>query len=254
MQSGGMGGSGGEAGGGPVSSPKSRLTAHPIGMPYAKNGFWEYLPPHYDDGAKRPLLLFMHGSGENGAGTAGTELNKVLRHGPAKLINTNVWTADRPFIVLSMQHSGAVTQCPTAAEVHEFLTFGIANYHVDPSKVYMTGLSCGGHGGFAYLGQYKGEQVAAAVLIAADCNPAYNAAGCSLLDTVGLWTVHGANDGPAQDQAGMAKFLACPQPRKDAKWNLIPGANHQQTWEAVYDDPTFMNNVVTWFLGQSKGQ
>src|SRR5262245_44931856 len=29
---------------------KSRHTKRPINMPYAKNGYWEYLPPGYGDG------------------------------------------------------------------------------------------------------------------------------------------------------------------------------------------------------------
>lgn len=45
-------------------------TARPINQPYAKNGFWEYLPPHYGNGFKRPLLVFWAGVGENGNGSA----------------------------------------------------------------------------------------------------------------------------------------------------------------------------------------
>src|SRR5579859_6589087 len=73
----GSGGSGGSAGGsdGGVATDggksdaardaivgdgpsQARQTARPIGMPYSKNGFWEYLPPGYGDGTLRPLLVF----------------------------------------------------------------------------------------------------------------------------------------------------------------------------------------------------
>jgi predicted peptidase len=219
-------------------------------MPYAKNGYWEYLPPGYGDGTRRPLLTFWHGIGENGAGTAGAELNKVLAHGPPKLIQNNLWTSDRPFIVLSPQHTG--TDCPSADEVHDFITFAMLNYDVDPTRVYLTGLSCGARGSWAYLGKYKGEQVVAAALIAGDSSVAYNAAGCSLLATVGIWCFHGGADSPAADAAGMAKFMACPMPRKDAKYDEFPGVDHQGSWERVYDDPARLNMVLAWMLGQTK--
>ena len=85
----------------------SRQTAQigrPLGTTGAPNGFYEYLPPGYGNGAPRPLLVFWHGVGENGNGT--TELSKVLVHGPPGLIAENRWSADRPFVVLSPQHVG----------------------------------------------------------------------------------------------------------------------------------------------------
>jgi poly(3-hydroxybutyrate) depolymerase len=228
----------------------SRQVARPRGMPYAGNGFWEYLPPGYGDGTKRPLLVFMHGVGENGDGSL-AQLQRLLMHGPPKIIRNNQWPAERPFIVLSVQHPGE--GCPSATEVRDFITFALASYDVDPDKVFLTGLSCGGRGGFDYLGQFKGERVLAAALIAADSNVAYNAAGCSLLSEVALWVFHGTNDNAANDTAGMAKFMACPQPRKDARYELQQGANHPQSWERVYDNPAKLDEVLTWMLAQTRG-
>jgi predicted peptidase len=218
-------------------------------MPYAKNGYWEYLPPSYGDGTKRPLLVFWHGVGENGTGNA-TDLAKVAIHGPPKNINMNKWPAEWPFIVLSPQHAG--TGCPTAAELHDFFTFAIGAYDVDTTRVYLTGLSCGGRGGFAYLGMYKGEQIPAAVLIAADSSAAYNAGGCDVVKQVAIWTFHGGADNPANDMMGMSNFMACAQPRKDAKFTLEPGADHVKSWELVYDDMTVMKSVVDWLLTFTK--
>src|SRR6476661_8283636 len=52
------------------------------------NGFWEYLPRNYvADAPKRyPLLIFIHGSGEQGSTQDMTTLSLVLRNGPPKLI------------------------------------------------------------------------------------------------------------------------------------------------------------------------
>jgi predicted esterase len=235
----------------PDGPSKSRQTARPINMPYAKNGYWEYLPPGYGDGTKRPLLVFWHGVGEDGSGSA-SDLNKVLAHGPPKLINLNQWPSDRPYVVLSPQHGPA--DCPGADEIHDFIAFGMGRYDVDPNRIYLTGLSCGALGSSSYLGKYQGQQVVAAALIAGNASTAYNAAGCSLLNSVALWAFHGDADqtvliGP--DKMGMDNFKACPGAHKDALFDVIAGADHQRSWEVVYD-LTAMKDIYTWMLAQHK--
>jgi len=233
------------------SPPKARHTPRPIGMPYANNGFWEYLPPGYGDGTKRPLLVFWHGVGEDGSGSA-ADLAKVLVHGPPMLINLNQWPSDRPFVVLSPQHGP--TDCPTATEIRDFITFGLASYDVDPARVYLTGLSCGALGSSSYLGQFQGQQVVAAVLIAGDASIAYNMAGCALLQDVALWSFHGDADvtvpiGP--DTTGMMNFMACAMPHKDAKYTVYPGVDHVGSWTRTYD-LTAGNDIYTWMLAQHR--
>src|SRR5215467_2297320 len=51
------------------------------------HGFYEYLPQGYSTGTKQyPLLIFLHGSGETGDGSA-AQLPYVFRNGPPKLIS-----------------------------------------------------------------------------------------------------------------------------------------------------------------------
>ena len=83
----------------------SRLTAHPIGATASPLGYYEYLPPGYGSGAKKPLLIFLHGAGGNGDGTP-TQLPNVINDaGIAYYIANNGWAADRPFVVLAPQHN-----------------------------------------------------------------------------------------------------------------------------------------------------
>src|SRR5690242_9078878 len=57
------------------------------------NGFWEYLPRNYTvDAPKRyPLLIFIHGSGEQGSTQDMTTLSLVLRNGPPKIIQAGTF-------------------------------------------------------------------------------------------------------------------------------------------------------------------
>ena len=81
-----------------------------------------------------------------------------------------------------LQHDRGNVQpafCTTPDEVHDFITYALAHYNVDPSRVYLTGLSCGGFGTWEYLAKYGDEQVAAAVPIAGEGRPAWATAGCA---------------------------------------------------------------------------
>jgi hypothetical protein len=100
----------------PSAPVSQRFTPHPLGEPDAPSGYYEYLPPGYGDGMPRPLLIFLHGYGENGDGSS--ELYKVLDGGLPALVQSDQWPLDRPFIVLAPQHRSppddpAYTPCGT---------------------------------------------------------------------------------------------------------------------------------------------
>ena len=243
-------GSGGTWGTGMGGLTAGKQTKRPITMPYAKNGFLEYLPKGYGDGTKWPLLVFWAGVGENGTGSA-SDLDGGFHHGPPKLIAANQWPSDRPFVVLTPQHNGQLPyDRPTADETHDFITFALAHYDIDPAHVYLTALSSGAKGAWDYLVAYKGAQVAAAVLIAGDASEPYGKAGCAIVNEVPVWDFHGTADTEQSypnDSAGMANFQSCPQPRKEVKFTSYTGATHQQSWERTYD-LSAGNDIYAWLL------
>jgi predicted esterase len=234
----------------PDGPSSQRLTMRPIGTTSAPMGFYEYLPPGYGDGAKRPLLLFLHGLGENGAGNA-AELPRVLRAGLPPLIQNNQWPSARPFVVLSPQHPGG--GCTTTAEIAGMLTYALANYDIDPRRVYITGLSCGAIGAWEYLGARRGEVVAAAVLIAGDGRGAWNQAGCALGE-VAIWGFHGDADPTVYvewTRSPMNNLIACPQPpREEAKLTIYPGVGHD-SWTRTYNGSAG-HDIYTWLLSKQK--
>jgi poly(3-hydroxybutyrate) depolymerase len=238
--------------GGPASG---RLTAHPAGsVQGTTSGYWEYLPPHYGNGALYPLLMFGHGSGENGSGSM-TDLQKVLTHGPPKLIKANQWPDARPWVVLAPQHAGSgATNCPTAQQIDDFMTFALAHYQIDPKRVYLTGLSCGGISTWNYLGAHTDERVAAAVPIAGDGRPAFKQAGCQL-GKVPVWAFHGLADdqvAPAGSIETIADLKACTNPTAvDARITTYPGVKHD-SWTQTYDLSNPANDIYAWMLSHTK--
>ena len=260
----------------PVSQ---RLTPHPIGETDGPFGYYEYLPPGYGDGTPRPLLVFLHGAGENGDGSS--ELHNVLNEGIPNLIQLDQWPSDRPFIVLAPQHrsspedpaytpcetasySGSCvmkiqhekshpasgTPCATPMEVEKFLAYAIAKYDVDPKRVYLTGLSCGAYTGYEYLAKYGATRIAALVGIAGDARSAWATAKCRLA-AVPIWAFQGELDDtvePADHTEPMARLAKCPvPPGHPVKITTYPDAGHD-SWTRTYD-LSAGNDIYAWLLG-----
>jgi predicted peptidase len=232
------------------TTSSSRHVARPAGsVTGTTSGFWEYLPPHYGDGARYPLLVFWHGVGENGDGSLAA-LQKVPANGPPRLLKEDRWPAERAFIVLSPQHPGS--DCPSSQEIHAFIQFALARYDVDLTRVYLAGLSCGAIGGWNYLADHPGEVVAAAVLVCGDGRSAFAKAGCAL-GRVPIWALHGELD-PAVSPLGstepLAKLKACSPPPVAAKLTVYPGVTHD-SWTRTFD-LSAGNDVYGWLLSHQK--
>lgn len=230
--------------------PSTPQTAVPLGTDGAPNGYYEYLPPGFGDGAPRPLLVFWHGFGENGDGRFA--LDRLLANGPPHLIQVGAWPASRPFIVLSPQNG---LNCPTGGQIDAFLTWALARYPVDPKQVYLTGLSCGAIGSWDYLGTFGDAVVAAALLVAGQPGTAWERAGCDL-GRVALTAVHGTADPIvpfAPEAAVMASLAACPAPpRRALRFIAVQGGGHD-VWTGTYSGTLgAVGDAYAWLLANAK--
>ena len=100
------------------------------------------LPPEYNDDTvspKRwPLVFFLHGRGERGS-----DLETVLRYGVPPVV---LGHPDFPFVTISPQLPDDHEWVDYHAELLAMLRYVTANLAVDPQRIYLTGLSMGGHG------------------------------------------------------------------------------------------------------------
>lgn len=268
----------------PTTTEPWRSSAALVPRPAAASGgplgYYEYLPPSYGDDDPSPLLIFLHGKDEHGDGSEAV-LETLLADGgsiPA-LINRDEWPADRPFVVLAPQHPGALNDelyaacferpmpgdcalpiqtenghperdsiCHRPADVHEFIAYALDAYDVDPDRVYLTGLSCGGYAAFEYAAEYGASQIAAMVPIAGEGRLAWDRVGCALGD-VPIWAVHGDADdeiSPAGSIEPLTNLADCAS-ADDHRLTIYPGGGHN-SWERTYD-LSAGNDVYTWLLG-----
>lgn len=260
------------------TASSERHTPRPLGSTAASMGYYEYLPPSYGvAGAGSPLLIVANGYGENGDGSA-EGLEALLFTGIPRFIDVGGWPLDRPFVVLSTQHveqppglpgacdevqwSGSCimqlqhdlghppeSPCTTPDELRDFIGYATDGYDVDPDRVYVTGLSCGGFGVWEYLAEYGNDQVAAAVPIAGEGRPAWATAGCALGE-VPIWAIHGEFDdvvNPAGSIDPITSLNGCPGVTPDhAKLTIYPGLMHDG-WDQAYSGSEG-DDIYSWML------
>ncbi len=198
--------------------------------------FWLYLPPGYDKQPQKkwPLLLFLHGAGERGS-----DLKRVLRHGPPKLIQAG---KDFPFLVASPQCPGGMDWRMLAPSLIKLLDHLESKYRVDPSRVYVTGLSMGGYGTWHLAGLIP-ERLAAVVPICGGGDPAT----AERLKEVPVWAFHGGRDRVVPLKRSQEMVDAINKAGGKARLTVYPEAGHD-SWSATYDNP----EVYRWLLSHQK--
>jgi predicted peptidase len=226
-----------------------------------------YLPEGYGrNPLKRwPLLLFLHGSGEQGRTVE--DLERLKAQGLPALIaaEPDFETLTERFIVLSPQCPGWYWRSRFEA-LDALLEHVQATHAVDPRRIYLTGISMGGFGVWQYglehprrfaalvpiAGGY-GYHVETVYLgggqseIALTIDPEPPAHLCDLAQTP-VWVFHGEQDlGIPHEQTADVLVDALQACGGAVRYTLYPDAGHD-AWTETYQDPA----LYAWLLEQQR--
>ncbi|MFA0960565.1 Ig-like domain-containing protein [Roseivirga sp. BDSF3-8] len=233
-------------------------THTPIPKQGNRLGYWEFLPEGYHgSGKKYPLMIFLHGLGETGNGSVNA-LQKILRAGPPKEIHRE--GSDMTFTVNGKTHSFLVMSPQIGGgwwaekDLDVFIDYVVQNYRVDPERIYLTGLSLGGGGTWAYAtGAYnKDDNRFAAIAPVAGFGNAGKT--CNLAKyNVPVWAFHNRGDGTvtyAKGKAMVDAYNACrPAPSPRAKMTVYESNSHDSWTNAYETDHRVHNpNLYEWLL------
>ena len=191
-----------------------------------------YLPIDYNESDRDfPLVLFLHGSGERG-----TDIEKVKIHGLPKLIGEG---KDFPFIVVS-------PQCPDDIFWNVDVLIALLDemeltYRVDRNKIYVTGLSMGGHATWE-LALRQPNRFAAIAPVCGWADTSKANASSNIPD----WVSHGAKDNVVPVNAAEDMVKALKNYSSKVKLTIYPEANHD-SWTETYNN----EELYEWFLEQS---
>ena len=207
--------------------------------------YWIYLP--VCDSEKTadgyPLIIFLHGSEERGKNDV------ALKAGLPRRIKREKETW--PFITVT-------PVCPVKRrwiemDLRPLVERLIAEYPVDPDRVYLTGLSMGGFGTWDALLKC-GDLFAAAAPICGGCEAEW---APKLLD-IPIWAFHGEEDPTVRPAWSIDICRAIKeQGGEKIRLSLFPDAEHD-VWTPAYKDPEFYRWLLSHRLSDrapvSKGE
>ncbi|MEM8495529.1 MAG: sugar-binding protein [Planctomycetota bacterium] len=200
-----------------------------------------HFPEGYDDPANVnktwPVILFLHGSGERGL-----DAEPEPSNGP-------VFAAAQedslllPFIVISPQcKPGEWWDSP---QVLDLLDEVLPPLRADPDRLYLTGLSMGGHGSWYAAIADPGRFAAVAPI----CGGGESADAARLTD-VPVWAFHGDADTAVLPERSTEMIEAIQAAGgRHASLTIYPGVAHN-SWDRTYRNPA----LYDWFLANRRGQ
>jgi predicted peptidase len=198
-----------------------------------------YVPPSYDPAVPWPTIVFLNGAGECGRDGL---LQTTVGLGPAIKLKPASW----PFIVVMPQKPTSATNW----EDHDALVMATLEqtrreYNVDVSRLYLTGLSQGGHGTWTIAAKHP--DLFAAI---APCCGWGSDALVPALKGIPAWVFHGEADTTIsvnESRKMVAALLAAGAP--EVKLTTYKGIGHN-CWDNAYQKET----LYAWFLAHQKTQ
>lgn len=207
------------------------------GLPYRY-----FVPPGYDADQAYPLILFLHGSGERGNDNE-KQLNNQANGAMRLLDDANL--ARQPVFMIAPQCPGGGSW--SGATLHAAITAieqVAEQYHVDPGRIYVTGLSLGGIGTWSAVLAYP-DLFAAAVPMSGNGNTSQAAS----VSRIPFWFFHAAND-PTVNVSGSDNLVtALRKVGAHVVYTRYDGGGHA-IWPKAYATPLLFDWLVAQRLGQ----
>ncbi|MBI1388856.1 MAG: prolyl oligopeptidase family serine peptidase [bacterium] len=212
------------------TKPSSTVSGR-MGFPYLC-----FLPRGYGEepGRTYPLILFLHG-----AGSKGSDLSKLRNHTPLEYLER---ADDSHFIYVS-------PQCPegggwSSNELHRFLQKVLEAYPIDEKRVYLTGISMGGHGSWALAEDFPHSFAAVVVL----CGAGDPVLARARLRHTPIWIVHGELDTVVPVSRAWEMINALEPVNPDLMYTIFPNVDHGGV-AGVYQRISF----YAWLLQHRRG-
>ncbi len=206
----------------------------------------------------RPAILFLHGSGERGDDNAAQTKNGVRL---MIALKENGGPARFPAIVVAPQcrAEGAWRDPDMKAMALAALDAAVEEFGGDPHRRYLTGLSLGGYGTWAYAADEPGRWAAIAPVCGGVRFPdaprldpnvpnPYSAVARTLAAArLPAWIFHGDADPavPVGESRSMAAALLARG--ADVRYSEYPGVGHA-SWDLAYADP----KLLPWMLSHRR--
>ena len=202
-------------------------------------------PPNVDQAGRQfPLIVFLHGAGERG--TDNRIQMQLHIDGLRAATQTEEYAS---FLVAPQLPAGNTYWQPNYAYdlTLEIIDSLIADYPIDPSRIYVTGLSLGGNGSFNYISQLPDRFAAAVPLSGWGSSSASTA---ERIRDIPQWIFHGTSDSVIPVSESRNMFYAVDQVGGGSLYTEIWGGPHG-IWAPIYSDwQTDQHGLYPWLFSQ----
>lgn len=183
---------------------------------------------------KKPLIVFLHGSGEKG-----TDIEKVKTHGPLKYIKNHELDA---YIL--------APQCPeneywNSEAVYRLILKIQKENNIDSNRIYLTGLSMGGWGAWNLAFAHP-DVFAALVPIAGYVDRIPMVENCKIA-AIPIRIFHGLLDNVVDVNYSMTMYKKLKACNTNIELTIFDDADHD-SWSRVYDN----QEIYDWMFKQIK--
>lgn len=215
-----------------------------------------FVPASAAGGRTPPVIMFLHGSGERGNDGA-----KQTQVGIGPYIRAHL--ADFPAIVVFPQAPDETEWGDNAGLVFATLDAATREFHGDPDRTYLTGLSMGGYGTWEMALRAPGRFAALVPVCGGLVHPRRPSMGVSGMDGVAdpyatvagrlkgtpVWQFHGAKDDAVSPEYSRLMDAALQAAgARDARLTIFPDANHN-SWDPAYSQTP---ELWTWLFAQRR--
>ena len=231
----------------PTSAPATGFLFKTLTLGTEKYAYCVWVPPEYAGDKAWPVILSLHGSGERGSDGMlqtevgiGTAIRRNRRIAQAIVVmpqcrGDRLWTGDMAEMALKCVEQES------------------REYHLDQDRIYLTGLSLGGHGAWT-IGAKLSHQIAAVVPICGfwtmpqtPLQAAQFKSEIASLAKVPIWAFHGRLDKSVPAERTRELVEAVKQAGGNVRYTEFADGEHV-VWDRVYQDP----EVWKWMFAQRR--
>jgi predicted peptidase len=223
-----------------------------------------YVPVNYSANSQWPVIVYLHGNehqGSDGMRQTNAALPDAIRE--RRLLFPAV-------VVFPQARTGTWWHSPEMQEmVTAELDQTVAEFHGDPSRVYLTGFSMGGTGSYR-LAYHNPNRFAALVVVAGRVEPGPNytaeraqidrktnvfvaapdpfAALAASLRNLPVWIFHGNADETVAVEQSRRLVAALKNQNANVRYTEYPGVKHVEAAVKAYSDEA----MIEWLLEQRR--
>lgn len=252
------------AAGFPVGS--ARAAADPAAVPFLSRavttgagtfGYQVFVPTHWNGRRPVAVILFLHGSGERGG-----DNRAQTKNGIRLLIAQDPDGFPAVVVCPQCRDSARWTDPDMEAMALAALDQAVKEFHGDPDRVYLTGLSLGGYGTWDLAQKYPQRWAAIAPCCGGvvyrrppgtgqqpsaptPADPYFPVAQKAA--SLPAWVFHGGADPavPVSESRQMVALLF--SLKAEVKYTEYPGVGHS-SWDYAYKEP----GLLPWFLSHHR--